>query len=334
MKLICKNRQHRQAKIIIMKIASYIFVLIFAFTTISCNQSVSDETNKKISQNKKTEIKVQVFKYDSLTIPNFFKTLIENHIDDFYKMDSSNINALFSSNDIASTDTQNINKYFTIKILHDLFTSQTASNCSQGEILNIPYLWHWTNPNPRHDIYFVQSRQLLFETQAPHDFSNYSSYADIDRTPYLFLSDLVHDGPKYYSNACDTFSTFGWCSEREMAFVALTNLLNFDGKVIAVGNHSWSEFIVPLKLKNGQFQNFKVKVDNTFNAVEWTTMDNTEIIAWRNYNGNFSLANWYNQKAKSSIELRKIKNHLASNSAMTSIEMKLVNYLEKKINKQ
>jgi len=314
-----------------MKIVSYIFLLIFAFTTISCNQSCSDETNKKISQKNKTEIKVQVFKYDSLTIPNFFKTLIENHIDDFYKIESSNINELFSSNDIASTDTQNINKYFTIKILHDLFTSQAASNCSHGEILNIPYLWHWVNPNPRHEIYFLKTKQLLFKTNAPSEFSKYNSFADIDRTPYLFLSDLVHDGPKYYSNACDTFSTFGWCSEREMAFVALTNLLNFDGKVIAEGNHSWSEFIIPLKLKNGQLQNFKAKVDNTFNAVEWTTMDNTDIIAWRNYNGNVSLANWYNQKAKDANELRKIRNHLASNSAMNNIEMKLVNYLEKNL---
>lgn len=306
--------------------------MIFALTTMSCNQSCSDEKNDNINQNNKPDFKVQVFKYDSLTIPNFFKTLIENHSDDFFQIDSSNFNALFNSNDIASTDTQNINKYFTIKILHDLFTSQTASNCSHGEILNIPYLWHWTNPNPRHEIYFVQSKQLLFETQAPREFSTYNSYADIDRTPYLFLSDLVHDGPKYYSNACDTFSTFGWCSEREMAFVALTNLLNIDGKVIAERNHSWSEFIIPLKFINGQFQNFKVKVDNTFNAVEWTTIDNTELITWRKYNA--TLAKWYNQKAKDAIELGKIRNHLASNSAMKSIEMKLVNYLEKKINKQ
>ena len=317
-----------------MKKINYIFLLIFALTTLSCNQSYNDEKNDNLNLKNKAEFKVQVFKYDSLTIPNFFKKLIENHSDDFFQIDSSNFNALFNSNNIASTDTQNISKYFTIKILHDLFTSQTATNCSHGEILNIPYLWHWTNPNPRHEIYFVQSKQLLFETKAPREFSTYNSYADIDRTPYLFLSDLVHDGPKYYSNSCDTFSTFGWCSEREMAFVALTNLLNINGKVIAEGNHSWSEFIIPLKLKNGQLQNFKVKVDNTFNAVEWTTIDNTEIIAWRNYNGNVNLANWYNQKAKSSIELGKIRNHLASNSAMKSIEIKLVNYLEKKINKQ
>ena len=75
-------------------------------------------------------------------------------------------------------------------------------------------------------------------------------------------------------------------------------------------------------------------MDNTFNAVDWTTIDDTEIIAWRHYNGNVSLANWYNQKAKDANEVRKIKNHFASNSAMTCIEMKLVNYLEKKINKR
>lgn len=314
-----------------MKKTNYILLLIFAFTIISCKQMCGTETNDKISPINKPDFKVQVFKYDSLTIPIFFKTLIKNHRDAFFQIDSSEFYNLFIRNDIASTDTQNINKYYTIKILHDLFTSQTASNCSHGEILNIPYLWHWVTPNPRHEIYFVETNKVLCESRAPQEFSKYNSYADIDRTPFLFLSDLVNDGPKYFSKACDTFSTFGWCSEREMAFVALTNLLNFDGKVIAEGNHSWSEFIIPLKLTNGQLQNFKVKVDNTFNDVDWTKIEITEILEWRKYYGDTGLADWYNQKAKSVIELGKIRKSLASNSAMNSIENKVVNYLEGKL---
>lgn len=141
-----------------MKKIKYISLLIFALTTLSCNQNYNDEKKDNLNLKNKPDFKAQVFKYDSLTIPNFFKTLIENHSDDFFLIDSSNLNELFNSNNIASTDSQNVNKYFTIKILHDLFTSQTASDCSHGEILNISYLWHWITPNPRHEIYFVLSK--------------------------------------------------------------------------------------------------------------------------------------------------------------------------------
>ena len=76
------------------------------------------------------------------------------------------------------------------------------------------------------------------DTKSHNDFLKYRSYDDIDRTPYLFLSDIVDKDLKYYSESCDTFSTFGWCSEREMAFVALITLLDFEAKVVSEGNHS------------------------------------------------------------------------------------------------
>lgn len=312
------------------KMRVIIKILILLLFLSSCWQ-VSESNQENINiQMKSTKYNVQIFEYDSLTIPDYFKTLLKNHIIDFYQIDSLSYYQLCRSNGLNTTDSMNIKAYFTIKILHDLFTSQTASNCSKGEILNIPYVWHWVNPNPRHDIYFVETNQLLCKIKAPQEFSRYNSYADIDRTPYLFLSDLVQERPKYYSASCDTFSTFGWCSEREMAYIALTKLLNYDGKVVAEGNHSWSEFVIPLMLTNRKLQNFKVTVDNTFNSIIWTKINQHEIAKWKDNYGNSPLAQWYNQKASSEKDLQRVKNHLVSKKFMSRIEIKIVNYLKKR----
>jgi len=310
-----------------------ITILLLPIILCFCGQSESQ--SKVIAEKEAKAIyNVEVFHYDTLTIPLFFKTLIRNHLKDFYLLDSLEFLEFCFANKINANDSSNIEKFYTIKILHELFTSQSASNCSKGEILNIPYQWHWIQPNPRHEIYFVSSNRLLKDTKPANEFSKYNSHADIDRTPYLFLSDLVHSEPKYYSISCDTFSTFGWCSEREMAFVALAKLLDYDGKVVAENNHSWSEFIIPMKINTTEIQNFKVTIDNTFNSIYWTTIVSEEISKWRVHIGNASLAKWYNGKAKSNVELRNIRNHLVSNKTMSRIENELVMYLDKKINKR
>ncbi|MFH1843193.1 MAG: hypothetical protein ABIF77_08285 [bacterium] len=38
------------------------------------------------------------------------------------------------------------------------------------------------------------------------------------------------------------FHTFSWCSEREMAFVALLTALGYRGKIEQAGIHTWSAF--------------------------------------------------------------------------------------------
>ena len=164
--------------------------------------------------------------------------------------------------------------------MHDLFTSQSATNGSKGEILNIPYMWHWVTPNPRHQISFTASKTLLQDMKPPIEFSKYNSYADIDRTPFLYLTDLVAESPKYYSESYGEFSTFGWCSEREMAFVFLFEMMGFDGKVMAEGNHSWSEFLITMNLNDKNSANFMVKVDNTFDTLNWETIQNSDINNW------------------------------------------------------
>ncbi|MCC6753532.1 MAG: hypothetical protein IT266_06060 [Saprospiraceae bacterium] len=160
---------------------------------------------------------------------------------------------------------------------------------------------------------------------ASRDFPNYHSFADIDRTPFLFLSDLVEVSPKYYSATCDTFSTFGWCTEREMAFIASATLLRLDGKVVAEGNHSWSEFCVPLKSQNGTLH-FVAKVDNAFNMFDWSIIEQPNITNWRKYLGNSERANWYNQKAHLNSELNKISKRMVSSGAAQRIENKVVKF--------
>ena len=298
----------------------------------SCNQgSVANNNDETIREKQATHF-VETYHYDSLTIPSFFKKLIQNHTNDFLRIDSISYLELCQVNEIKHDDSTNIEQFYSIKILHDLFTSQTAANCSKGEILNIPYQWHWVNPNPRHEIYLVENNTLLKDTKPSKDFHKYNSCADIDRTPFLYLSDLMEEEPKHYSLLCDTFSTFGWCSEREMAFICLTELLNFNGKVVAEGNHSWSEFIIPMTSNSGEIVYFEVTVDNTFDNIQWTKIENPNIKEWEKIQGDSPLANWYNKKAHSQSEKQKIKNHLASTKAMNRIENKLVKFLNEKTN--
>ncbi len=315
------------------KTGKIITALLISIILNACGQS--DSKLKAGSDGiEKSTYEVKAFHYDSLTIPFFFSELCKNHQRDFYLTDSTGFNAFCSDENVNPSDSSNISKYFTIKILHSIFTSHSASNCSRGDVTNIPYQWHWIEPNPRYNIYFASGRKLLKETKPPKEFSKYRSFADIDRTPYLFISDFVSQNLKYYSATCDTFSTFGWCSEREMAFIALLKLLGYEGKVIAEGNHSWSELSISFKLNTGHFQHFKVIVDNTFNRLNLEIMSEEDSVNWKTNIGSSNLAGWYNQKANSKVELDNIKTHLVSAKAMARIESEIVMYLDKKINER
>ncbi len=287
-------------------------------------------TSNPSSQSEKAPVNATIYEYQEMTIPAFFTRLVENHLEDYYALNQEEYARFCKQNNLAISDSLNKHNYFTIKALHTLFTSKSASNCSKGDVLNIPYYWHWTEPNPRYKIRFTSNNKLLVDTKPTSTFSKYNSYADIDRTPFLFLSDMVASTPKYFSTTCDTFYTFGWCSEREMAFVALTNLMGYKGKVIAEGNHSWSEFLLEMRAKTNEAVYFKLKVDNTFDNFIWTEMSTAEIVGWYKYQGTSNLANWYNQKANSNAELQKIKEHIASKQAMQHIEQKTVQYLNSK----
>jgi len=265
-----------------------------------------------------------------MSIPDFFKMFFSNHLNDFIPIDNTLNNSTFVSlENIDQSNEKNIKSYYIMALMHQLFTSHNASNGSRGEILNIPYYWHWVSPNPRHSIYLAGSKQLLSELKPPAEFSKYASFADIDRTPFLYLSELFLPKQKYNSKTCDTFSTFGWCSEREMAFVCIMELLGYTGQVIAEGNHSWSEFIIPLISKNGKTVNYLAKVDNTFNSLELTEIESHTLDAWKTFAFTPKQVIWYRQKAHSETEKQKIREFVASTRAMARIESSFVKFLQR-----
>ena len=299
------------------KTYSILFISLLSF--ISCRNQANESL---------TDFQPRLFPYQQTTAPLFFNELIQHHKKDFHAVAPSDFDAFVTQNNIKEDDSVNIHTYYTFKILHQLFTSTSASNYSRGAILNIPYFWHWTTPNPRHGIIDLDTNRKLTETASPKEFSKYQSFADIDRTPYLFLSDLVRATPKYNTPECGNFNTFGWCSEREMAFVALLSTLGYEGKVITNGNHSWSEFIVPFTDKQHIQKQYKITTDNTFDKFQLQSITANEITAWRTKKSP-GLGTWYNEKSHDVTELHKIKNLTIPFGTAGDIEKKVVTYLNK-----
>lgn len=297
------------------KIYFVIISIVFAIITFSCT-----------GQNAQNETEITNFKYDSSSIKEFINKLSFNHSIDFYMKDSSEIKNLISKYDIDLKNSNNFQTLLKLYILHKLFTSENASNCSNGKIINVPYFWHWVEPNPRFGIYFTLNNKLLKDTKAPIEFNKYSNYASIDRTPDIFLKDLFEENPKYYA-ACDTFSTFGWCSEREMSFTMLLDMIGIKSKVVAIDNHSWSEVLISFKNTQNKDKQYVIKIDNTFDEILINPIDNTQIITWESDFGNTKLSNWYNLKAHSQKIKSSLNNLILSPSVCNRFEKGVKRYL-------
>ncbi|MGX7667040.1 hypothetical protein [Flavobacterium pedocola] len=283
---------------------------------------------QKHAQEIASDFQPKNYSYKEMPAPDFFTRLVENHYKDFYAIDHSDIEALFSENEINPDDSSNAKSFYTFKILHKLFTNKSAANNSKGEILNIPYYWHWVNPNPRHEIIYAATNQKLNTVKPPKGLQKYKSLADVDRIPSLFMNDFLSDKPNYSTPENGKFRTFGWCSEREMSFVCLLKTLGYEGKVVTNGNHSWSEFIVPLKNAGNKTTYFKATVDNTFDNLDWEKISPEQIKKWRNQKSP-GLGSWYNEKANAPAELSAIKAILISETTMNEIETHVVDYLKK-----
>lgn len=264
---------------------------------------------------------------DPITFPAFFKSIISTFSQDFYKKDSMSYIDFCNDNNLLPTDNYNFQSYYTFQILRMLFTCRSDSDCSKGQILDIPYFWHWIDPNPRFNIRFTSNGQLLKDTKPPAEFSSYRSFAEIDRTPSLFLSDLVSDSSKYYTINCDTFSTFGWCSEREMAFVALMSLLNFEGYVEYMGNHTCSVFLLPMKNISDSISYMRVTVDNTFDQLHFQPLNTNDLNEFKSELPYLKTTNWYNKMAHSKTELSRINSYFVSEKAQQRINSKISKYL-------
>ena len=195
-----------------------------------------------------------------------------------------------------------------VLFVHELLTGSAAVDCAKGGILGIPYFWHWVDPNPRHSIVALPDSVPLSELEPPPGFDRYETYADVDRVPSLFFSDLLTDRPRYSSRDCGTFFTFGWCSEREMAFVALMRQLGYPGRIRSAGIHAWSELCCELIAEDGQPVRMVAHVDNTFDLVEWLEWpEGATLDEWLDDLEQDSETRWYNATARSADQHAALK---------------------------
>lgn len=284
--------------------------------------------NENAKLNLLSEVKIEKHEYNSKNIPEFFNKVTNNHLESFKKIYQSDYEVFCSENNINIKDTNNSTIYFKLRILNDLLSSENASNYSTGKILKIPYMWHWINPNPRYAITLKEKNTTLKTIKPSVEFKNYKSFADIDRTPFLYLSELFLETEKYTSTSCESFSSFGWCSEREMAFNCLLDAMLFTSKVYTEGNHCWTEVLQEFTTSTNSKKSFVIKIDNTFHEFILKEITAKNIANWKTNVGNSPQAKWYNTTAHSLKEKNKLLAFNPSKKAMIRIETAIINYLK------
>jgi hypothetical protein len=128
--------------------------------------------------------------------------------------------------------------------------------------------------------------------------------ADIDRIPALYLGDLVSEKPGYLHPDCGTFFTFGWCSEREMAFTALFTAWGYPAKIWQSGIHTYSVVWCEFRTTSGSTVNLAAEVDTTFDSVTWREVpQGTQPDRWLEETGSGAQIDWYNRKARSQEQI-------------------------------
>lgn len=297
---------------------SICYIPFYLVLLLSCKSPAAKQDT--IGTNILSKSEIRTHKFDSCRPDEFIKNLAKFHARDYISQDSSEYITFCNQNNLLTSDTSNFFTFYEIKISHDILTSQGAINGSTGNVLNVPYFWHWTSPNPRHTIQSLKYKKTLNQIKPPTGFGKYATYADIDRTPGLFWSEFFSPEPLYFHASCDTFNTFGWCSEREMAFVCLMEILGYKGEIIVSGNHSWSEVTCQFNTTEQTTKSVVLRVDNTFNSISWgkdslsTTMGPT--------------TKWYNEKASSTEEKTKVLSIIISPSVSSTIESKLIHWMK------
>ncbi|MEM7657839.1 MAG: hypothetical protein AAF399_17065 [Bacteroidota bacterium] len=240
-------------------------IAVFSLYAVGCGSHRSKSQPEQLETDRQSFIPSD----STLPLPTFFSELFQSYQGDLDKYWADSFARLSESQWLDKQSAENLNTYLEITFFHQLFTSKSARNGIKGGILQIPYLWHWVTPNPRHEIIYLPLQEPLKDQQPTKRFSRYQSMADVDRTPSLFLQDLISVEPPYSHPACGEFYSFGWCSEREMAFVQLMSNYGYLGKVVTSGNHSWTSLLVSMKEQDGQEVQMEVRVDNTFDQLYW-----------------------------------------------------------------
>jgi hypothetical protein len=226
-------------------------------------------------------------------------------------------------------DEENQKSFCQVHFYHDLLTGSGASDCVKGGILAIPYFWHWIDPNPRHEILRLPDSAKLGSLKPPKGYARYKSYADIDRVPSMFLSDLVSDTPSYYHPDCGEFYSFGWCSEREMTYCCIMSGYDYKCKIRQEGIHTWSEILTSFRTRDSVMIPLSAVVDNTFNYIRWIPLDSSiNQKQWLEDCGSGTTIGWYNKSFRSREQRRKIHDLHVSKKAAVRIKEQISAFLK------
>jgi len=256
----------------------------------------------------------------SASIPEFFSDLFVEVQSQYMPIRESKFAKVCNDFGLDPTNAANRQKFFKVYFLHDLLTTEKARDCVTGGFLQIPYFWHWVEPNPRHSIMSVPKGVLLTEIKPPVEYGKYKTFADIGRVPALFLGDLVSETPLYSHPRCGTFFSFGWCSEREMSFTAVMRAWGFPGKIVQDGIHTWSMVWCDFVKADGTTIGIEGSVDNTFDTVSWKKVAiPDQVDQWVEKTGNGSHVDYYNRKAGSLVQAEAINGKTVSEIAKTRI---------------
>jgi hypothetical protein len=260
----------------------------------------------------------------NLPLLEFFDRLFEEFYPKYMEKNPDEFKQFCDKYRLDEKDEENQKTFYKIHFYHDLITGNGASDCVKGGILQIPYFWHWIDPNPRHEILRPPDSTELGSLKPPAEFARYKSYADIDRVPSLFLSDLVSETPGYYHPDCGEFYSFGWCSEREMSYCSLMSGNGYKCKIKQEGIHTWSEVWAPFRTKDSTMIPLCAVVDNTFDYMRWIPLDSSiNQKEWLTDYGSGSNIAWYNEVFRSREQRQNVRD--------IKVPLKARNRIEKKI---
>ena len=195
-----------------------------------------------------------------------------------------------------------------------------------AERSQFPNLWHWVEPNPRHAIEDLASGTALTNRAPDPRYGKYKTYADIDRTPWIFFRDLVTERPSFRHPLIGDFFSFGWCSEREMAFASLLVGTGHDVRLRQQGGHVWSEVWVSLPSRDGGTQAFVVTVDNTYARISARPAAAGERTEWQSLDGVRFHERWYNRTARDEAERAAVESLEVSPAAARRIRDLVANH--------
>ena len=236
-------------------------------------------------------------------IASYFQKLCNHYMLQYFnKTDDRTIADLCVQYDLDARDLPSLRRFYTIQIMHELFTVKTCEDGSRGDVLNMPYFWHYRTPNPRHAI-LVDGKKNI-------------SYTSIERKPYNFLKDMVAPADRFTCPGLEPFCSYGWCSEREMAFACLLSIMGYTTHVISTGNHAYTEVQVSFMTNKGEKFDFLINVDNTFNSLTISTGSGEP------HN------NVYDKKAFDSAEIARVKGINVSEKAQDRIAKALETYVK------